>query len=175
VLDFANLDVFAWSDPPLDSRFQLRRSDVCVYTTEKLEQPIDVSGQAFFDGFVSADCPDTDLAVGLYDVYPDGRSIVLGSRSIHRLAYRNGAQPEPLPVGTPVEVHMPVTWLHHRFLPGHRIRLAISSSAFPIHARNFNNGEPWPDAVEPRIARVTIHRGARYPSSFVLPVEQGAR
>jgi putative CocE/NonD family hydrolase len=171
--DFANLDLLAWSDPPLDHRYVLRREDVLVFTSDVLEEQIDVSGRASFEGVVSADCPDTDLFVSLHDVYPDGRSIVLGGDppAMLRLAYHKGAEAEPLLPGRPVDVRIPMTWLHHSFLPGHRIRLAITSSCVPMSARNLNGGEPWPDATEPHIARVAIHRGPRHSSRLVLPVE----
>jgi putative CocE/NonD family hydrolase len=169
--DFSNLDVFAWSDPPLDSRYLLRREDVLFYASAPLESRIDVSGRARFEGVVSVDCPDTDLAVGLYDVYPDGRAIVLGDLSIQRLAFRNGVESEPLTPGEPVDVRLALTWLHHAFLPGHRIGLGILSSAYPHWALNRNTGAPWADAVDSRVARVTVHRGGARGSRLVLPRE----
>jgi putative CocE/NonD family hydrolase len=166
--DFSNLDVFAWSDPPLDSRYLLRRDDVLFYASAPLERRVDVSGRARFEGAVSVDCPDTDLAVGIYDVAPDGRAIVLGDLSIQRLAFRNGPVAEPLPPGEPVDVRIELSWLHHAFLPGHRIGLALLSAAYPHWALNRNTGEPWADAVDARVARVTIHRPG---SRLVLPRE----
>lgn len=173
VRDFSNLDVFAWSDPPLDSRYLLRREDVLVFTSEALKRQVDISGRAFFEGSVSVDCPDTDLVVTLFDVYPDGRSILLGADTpaILRLAFRNGPDPEPLTPGQPVDVRIPISWFHHSFLPGHRIRLSVTSSWFPFSARNLNGGVAWPDATEPRLARVTVHRGPTHSSRVILPVE----
>jgi putative CocE/NonD family hydrolase len=172
--DFSSLDVFAWSDPPLDARYFLRREDVLVYTSAELEQQLAVSGQALFEGTISTDCPDTDLAVALYDVYPDGRSILMQGfpEGILRLSYRNGPIPEPLSPRDPVRVRIPITWLHHTFLPGHRIRLSITSSSFPTWARNLNSGDIWYEATESRTARVVIHRGPGHPSRLVLPVER---
>jgi putative CocE/NonD family hydrolase len=174
VRDFTNLGLFAWSDPPLDGRYLLRREDVLVYTSEPLERGTDVSGRAVFEGVVWVDAPDADLMIGVHDVHPDGRSIVLGSDLwvIQRLSNRNGPDPEPLTPGEPVEVRVPGTWLHHRFLQGHRIRVMITSSYFPRFARNLNRGEPWPDAADPRVVRVTIQRGRAGSSRLVLPVEQ---
>jgi putative CocE/NonD family hydrolase len=173
VRDFSNLDMLAWSDPPLDSRYLLRRKDVLVFTSAPLEQRVDASGHAIFEGFVSADCPDTDLIAELYDIHPDGRAIVLGSilGASLRLAYRNGPEAEPLQPGEPAAVRLPLTWMHHSLLPGHRIALSLTSSRFPFLARNRNTGEAWPDVTESRIARVTIHRGPAHPSRLVLPVE----
>jgi putative CocE/NonD family hydrolase len=173
VRDFSNLDVFAWSDPPLDNRFLLRRDDVLSYVTAPLGRRVDVSGRAVFEGVVSIDAPDTDLVIAVCDVYPDGRTIVLGGleHGKLRLAHRNGADPELLAAGEPVNVRIRLAWMHHSFLVGHRIALAITSSWFPTCARNLNGGEPWADAIEARVARVTIHRGASHPSRLALPVE----
>jgi putative CocE/NonD family hydrolase len=163
VRDFTSLGSFASSDPPLDGRHLLRRPDVLVYTSEELAEAIDVSGEACFEGHVSLDCPETDIAVSLHDVHPDGRSIYLGPEfpEIRRIAGGDG----------PVAVRIPVTWLHHRFARGHRIRVAITSSAYPFYARNLNGGEPWADAAHPRPARVTLHRAPRDGCRLVLPVE----
>ncbi len=171
--DFSDIDAFAWSDPPLDARYRLRREDVLVFTGDELQAQVDVSGQAIFEGVVSVDAPDADLVVTIHDVHPDGRSIELVGilPGIQRLAHRNGEVAEPLTPGRPVEVRVPIVWMHHSFLPGHRIRLTVTSSAFPFNALNFNGGEPWEDAVEPRVARVTLHSGPESRSRLVLPVE----
>ena len=173
--DFTNLDLFAWSDPPHDYRFLLRRRDVAVYTGPELDETVNVSGQAELDGFVSLDAPDTDLAVMLLDVHPDGRMMItggeLGSPGLIRLSQRNGSTPEPLNPGEIVRVRIPMVWLHHSFLAGHRIAIAVLSSVFPAFTRNLNNGEPWADAVEGRPVDVTIHHGTDHPSRLLLPVE----
>jgi putative CocE/NonD family hydrolase len=177
VRDFSDLESMGWSDPPLDSRYLLRRDDVLVFTSAELETSVSVSGQAMFDGFVSVDVPDTDISISLYDVYPDGRFILLSGwvqpPTMLRLSLRNGVDPEPLVPGEPVRIQIPAVWLHHTFLPGHRIAVAVTSSWFPIFARNLNTGESWPDAVHPRVARVSVHYGPEHPSRFVLPVESG--
>jgi uncharacterized protein len=174
--DFTHLADFAWSDPPLDRRYLLRRTDVLVYAGPVLDDPVDVSGLAEFQGFVSVDCPDTDLSVALYDICPDGRAIVLGGPGTHgpgvlRLSHRDGAGPEPVRPGEVVGVRVPLTWLQHTFLPGHRIALSITSSEFPTYARNFNTGRPWPDDTEQAVAEVTVHHGTEHPSRLLLPVE----
>ncbi len=169
--DFSNLEVFAWSDSPLDHRYLLRRPDTLVFLGPVLDHAVDVSGLAEFDGHVSVDRPDTDISVGIYDVHPDGRAITMGARGILRLSHRDGPVAEPLTPGEVVRVRIPVSWLHHRFLPGHRIALSVTSSDFPTYARNFNTGEPWMDAVAPQVAEVTVHHGAATPSRLLLPVE----
>ena len=70
------------------------------------------------------------------------------------------------------EIRVLVGSTANRFLPGHRIRLDISSSNFPRFDPNTNSGrtiasDTWDDVV-PAINRV-FHDGAR-PSRLLLPV-----
>jgi putative CocE/NonD family hydrolase len=173
VWDFSNFDVFAWSDPPLDARYIVHRDDVLVYTSAELGGRLNVSGRALFKGFGSVECLDTDLAVALHGVYPGGaldcpRQLIdpmsraprgapvraSPTRQARLRAHPGDLAPPQLPSG------------------GHRIRFVLSSSAFPGRALNFNTGENWANAIEPRVANVTLHHGAQYSSRLVLPVER---
>ena len=172
--DMSNLAVFAWADPPLDSRYLQRRLDTVVYTSEPLDAALMVSGQYQVCLFVSSDSPDTDLFAFLSDVHPDGRAISLSASNeppaCLRLRYRNGPTAEPLLAGAIYEVSIDGTWMHHVFRPGHRIRLQISSSNFPMMARNAGTGEHWAEDRVLRKQRNTIHHSSRYPSRLLLPV-----
>jgi len=58
------------------------------------------------------------------------------------------------------------------FLPGHRIRLDVSSSNFPRYDRNTNTGgviaRESEDQMIPAVNR--IHHGPSHPSRLVLPI-----
>jgi putative CocE/NonD family hydrolase len=56
------------------------------------------------------------------------------------------------------------------FLPGHRIRLDVSSSNFPKFDLNPNTGEPEGAALRKRIAVNTVFVDAARPSRVVLPL-----
>ena len=56
------------------------------------------------------------------------------------------------------------------FLPGHRVRVDISSSNFPRIDRNLNTGGPIGFETEWRVAHNTIHHGGSQQSRLVLPV-----
>jgi putative CocE/NonD family hydrolase len=58
----------------------------------------------------------------------------------------------------------------HVFLPGHRLRLDITSSNFPRFDRNLNTGEDPAAGTRWHTARQTIFHDARYPSLIMLPV-----
>ena len=56
------------------------------------------------------------------------------------------------------------------FLPGHRVRLDISSSNFPKFDVNPNTGDPEGKARRKRVACNTVHLGGAKPSAILLPV-----
>ena len=54
------------------------------------------------------------------------------------------------------------------FLPGHRIRVEVSSSNFPRFDRN-TGGVNWDESTGVS-ATNTIHHTAKYPSHILLPI-----
>ena len=56
------------------------------------------------------------------------------------------------------------------FLPGHRIRLTVTSSDFPWFARSVNRFGPPRAGAHPRIALNTVRHGGAHASRLVLPV-----
>ena len=74
------------------SHLELRR-DVLVYTSEPLEEGVNVTGPIEVTLHVSSDAKDTDFAVKVLDVYPDGTAYNLDD-SIQRARYREGYDKE---------------------------------------------------------------------------------
>ena len=71
--------------------------------------------------------------------------------------------------------HAPFAWsvlgaIAHAFLPGHRIRIDISSSAYPMFNPNQNTGNPIATDTEWKVAHQHIVHDAQHPSALVLPV-----
>jgi predicted acyl esterase len=77
----------------------------------------------------------------------------------------------PLTPGAPHRFRVELWPVHHTFLPGHRIRVTITSSDFPWFARSLNQFGPIKDQAEPLVAMNTIHHGGKFPSRIILPVE----
>jgi putative CocE/NonD family hydrolase len=67
-----------------------------------------------------------------------------------------------------VEVDLQAT--SNVFLPGHRIRVEVSSSNFPRFDRNLNTGGVNWDETKWVTASNTIHHTAKYPSHLLLPL-----
>ncbi len=152
-----------------DQRAVERRPDVLVYSTEVLEEPLQVSGRVEVVLYVSSTACDTDFTAKLVDVYPDGRAFNV-LEGILRMRFRESpTRPVLMHPGRVYEIKIDLDSTSNWFGPGHRVRLEISSSNFPRFDRNLNTGVSGAISSRRVIARNTIHRGRRYPSRLVLP------
>jgi putative CocE/NonD family hydrolase len=154
----------------MDQRPVEERPDVLVYTSEPLEEGLEVSGPIDFTVYVSSNRRDTDVTVKLLDVYPDGRAYNL-DETIQRLRYRDGYEKETwMEPGRVYKVAMQPMTTSNYFAAGHRIRIEVSSSNFPRFDRNLNTGGRNFDEAEGVIATNSIHHSRQYPSSITLSV-----
>lgn len=146
------------------------RDDVLIYTTEPLKKTLELAGPVQVSLYLSSDRKDTDLTLKLLDVYPDGRAYNL-DENIERVRWREGwDKPVFMEAGKVYRVDIGPLQTSNAFLPGHRIRVEVSSSNFPRFDRNLNTGGNNYDEKDPVIAHNVIHHGARYPSVVMLPV-----
>lgn len=150
------------------------RSDVLAYTSEPLAQPLTVSGWPHLAFWASSDCTDTEWHVKLTDVDETGQSVKVCQGCL-RASYRDSlSHPTPLTPGEAHQFRVELWPAHHTFLPGHRIRVTITSSDFPWFARSLNQFGPLKDQAEPRVATNTILHGEAHPSRIILPVAERA-
>jgi putative CocE/NonD family hydrolase len=157
---------------PWDQRAAERRDDVLVFSTEPLSEAVEVTGPVTLVLYAASSARDTDFTAKLVDVTPDGfaRNVVDG---IVRARYRENKARGPASLITPGQVYeysIDMWATSNVFLPGHRIRLEISSSNFPRWDRNLNTGEPMFTSVKVEKATQTIHHSAQYQSHVVLPI-----
>ncbi|MCA1246481.1 CocE/NonD family hydrolase [Massilia sp. MS-15] len=146
------------------------RNDVLVYTSDPLPQAVSVAG--FVDAVlkVSSNAKDTDFAVKLVDVAPDGTAWIIGD-TIFRARYRNGFErPEPLKAGEVATIRPSPIATAIQFGAGHRIRVEVSSSNFPKFVRNLNTGGPNEREKDGVVADNALHHDAANPSYIELPV-----
>jgi putative CocE/NonD family hydrolase len=146
------------------------REDVLVYTTDFLEDSITIAGQVVMKLFAATDGPDTDWMIKLVDVYPDGYAMPI-SEGILRAKFRQGL--DQIRLLTPNQVYeyeITMTPTANVFLPGHRIRVDITSSNFPQFDRNPNTGAPLGSDSKTRVAQQTIFHGGMKASAIILPV-----
>lgn len=128
---------------PFDQREVESRADVLVFTTPPLAKPLEIVGQVQAKLWASSDRKDTDFTVKLTDVYPDGRSMIFLD-GIVKARYRNGyLEEELLEPGKVTELGIDLGYIAIVLAPGHRLRVAISSSNFDRWDINPNTGEPY--------------------------------
>ncbi|HOA73482.1 MAG TPA: CocE/NonD family hydrolase [Phycisphaerae bacterium] len=153
-----------------DQREIEKRPDVLVFTTEPLTEPVEVTGPVVANLLVTSDCPDTDFAVKLCDVYPDGRSMNICD-GLLRLRHRRGADRlDLLEPGEVVSVRVDMDATSIVFNRGHRIRVHVTGSNYPRFDVNPNTGWPaWPFCPV-RVAKNTVFCSADRASCVELPV-----
>lgn len=137
----------------------LRPDDALVptFTSAPLAEPLDVVG---FPAVVLRWESPVEVAtavVRLQDVAPDGTPVQVTAGILNLTHRASHADPEPLPPGEVVEVRVPLRSTAHRFLAGHRVRISVASSAWPVI---------WPS---PEPAVFGLHLGGPEPSRLVLP------
>jgi len=161
----------AVSGGAFDQRKIEERPDILVYSTEPLQEGIEVSGPIEVTLYVSSDAKDTDFTVKLIDVYPDGRAYNL-DETIQRMRYRNGYD-KPLvwmENGKVYKVTLQPMTTSNYFEAGHRIRLEVSSSNFPRFDRNMNTGGKNYDESQGVVARNAVHHSKQYPAEIKIMV-----
>ena len=155
---------------PRDQRPVEQRNDVLVYTSDFLEEAVEIVGPVKVVLYASSDAPDTDFVAKLVDVYPDGKAYNL-CEGLLPARYREGlGEAKYLESGKVYEFTIDLIGTANVFQPGHRIRLDITSSHFPQFARSLNTAEPFGKSDKVRVAHQTIHHTSARPSHVLLPV-----
>ena len=155
---------------PLDQTPVENRNDVLVYTSERINEEMEVTGPVRVVLYVSTSVNDTDFTAKLVDVQPDG-SPLLVCDGIQRLRYRLSLDnPVFVKRNTPYQISIDAGVTSYVFMPGHRMRLEVSSSNFPRFDRSMNTMRP--NALESKVtkARQTIYHQKGYPSAVILPL-----
>ena len=158
---------------PVDQRVIERRDDVLVYTSDALEESLEVTGPLEVVLYASSSAPDTDFTARLVDVYPNGQAIVM-AEGILRARFRNGYESEELlEPGRVEQYRIQLYPTSNVFLKGHRMRVDISSSNFPRFSRNLNTGEDVGTGTRMQVAHQTVLHTGEHPSHIILPVIPG--
>jgi hypothetical protein len=152
------------------------RHDVLVFQTPRLERLVQLIGAVEVDLWVTTSGPDTDFTAKLIDVhppsadYPRGYAMLL-TDGIVRLRYLDDpARPRLRQPGELTRARLVLPAVANLFLPGHRIRIDISSSNFPKFDVNPNTGEAEGMARRRRVVTNTVFCDAAHPSHVVLPL-----
>ena len=154
---------------PEDQRPAEARDDVLVFTTPAFTQNTEVTGPIVLDLYVSSSAVDTDFTGKLVDVWPNGFAQNL-TEGIVRLRYRNSQEkPELANPGEVYHISVDLWATSNVFLPGHKLRLEVSSSNFPRFDRNLNTGEEQARGTHMAKATNIIYHDKSRPSALILP------
>jgi putative CocE/NonD family hydrolase len=158
---------------PHDQTKAEKREDVLVYTSGELTSELEVTGPVKVVLYAASSAADTDWTAKLVDVHPDGRPFNLCD-GIIRARYRASADghdgPTLIEPGNVYRYEIDLWVTSNVFLPGHKIRVEISSSNFPRFDRNLNTGDPCGTGTTWLKATQTIYHDRDHPSHIVLPV-----
>jgi len=155
---------------PIEQYHVEKRHDVLCYTTAPLQEDLEITGPLQLHLFAASSACDTDFCAKLVHVYPDGRAYNL-AEGIIRASGRNFGQKRELI--EPHEIYEFTITLGHtsqHFPKGHRIRIDITSSNYPLFDRNMNTGNPIGEDTQGIIAMQSVYHDAEHPSYIDLPV-----
>lgn len=128
-----------------DQRHAATRTDVLVYETAPLKEPLRIAGEPWAELIASTSGTDSDWVVKLIDVWPDevpGNAKMGGyqqmlSADVFRGRYREDiTTAKPLKANAPRAYRIRLPQVSHTVLPGHRLMVQVQSSWFPLYDRN---------------------------------------
>jgi putative CocE/NonD family hydrolase len=143
---------------PVDQAVVESRPDVVVFTSDVLEEDLEVTGRIRVKLHVQSSAPSTDWVARLCDVDPDGRSLNLCDGILRIDAGADEAR----------EVEIDLWSTSNVFLAGHRLRVQITNSCFPRWDRNLNTGNQR--TAQFVTAWQRLYHDAARPSFIELPV-----
>ena len=118
------------------------------FTSEPLQEQMDIVGAPKLQLRLSSDKPASQIAVRLNHIHPDGAATRI-TYGVLNLAHRNGHEKsEALIPGTDIDIELALDQIAYRVPKGHTIRVAISTSYWPLL---------WPVA---EAAEITLKGGA---------------
>ena len=146
------------------------RNDVLVYSTDVLTKPLTFAGPVSAVLYAATSARDTDWFMYLVEVDKDGKTFTLGQGKIRARFRRSMSKPELLKPGKVYQYNIDL-WQTGITIPaGSRLRVEVSSAAFPTFSRNLNTGGHNEKETRFLSGQQTIYHDRQYPSHIVLPV-----
>ena len=143
---------------------------VLTYTTEVLDQPLDVTGPVKAIVYASSSALDTDWVVRVTDVHPDGTSMLICDGILRARFHESFENPTTLVPHMPTKFEVDLWATSHVFKAGHRLRVAVTSGGFPRWDRNWQTGKNNALETSGIKAQNRIFRDSVRPSHVLLPL-----
>jgi len=161
---------FAQIGGPDDYREVEQRADVLVYTSDALTEDMEVCGPLRVHLSAASSARDTDFMAKLIDVWPNGFAQRLNDGMV-RARFREGMdKPSLIEPGRVYSYDLDLWNTCQLYQKGHRIRVEVSSSAFPKYDRNLNTGEALGQTTRMAVAQQKIFHDREHPSYVILPI-----
>ncbi len=103
-----------------------------VFNSGILQEEKQIIGAPMGEFTISVDKPVAQLAVRLSDINPEGKATRVTYGVLNLNHYKGHEFPEKLVPGKKYKVHVQMNEIAHVFPKGHRVRLAVSTSYFPL-------------------------------------------
>lgn len=137
-----------WLGPELPGDQRVDDGKSACFDGAVLDAPLDIVGAPVIRLKLAANCRRAMVAVRLCDVQPDGASTRI-TYGVLNLCHRNSHElPDDVVPGETMEITVKLDDIAYRVLPGNRLRVAISSTYWPL---------VWPS---PEDVTLTLHDGA---------------
>ncbi|GAB4211083.1 MAG: CocE/NonD family hydrolase [Synechococcales cyanobacterium] len=136
---------FGWDRAAIDGR-----SDVLTYTTDPLEQDVELWGSPVLRLWIVCDHPSWDLSATLSYVLPAGAVFAL-SQDYGRWSHPPNAAAHP--------ITLTLSAIGARIGAGSSLRLSLSASQFPAYPVNDGQGSPLPEWIDLPVITIQVCRG----------------
>lgn len=160
--------------PITDQRYALELfGNGVIYHTEPFPDATEISGYVKLTAWMAMDVPDTDFSVSLYEILPDGSSVLLSSDQLRARYRKSLTEPELVKPGVIERYDFTgFTWFSRRVSKGSRLRLLINCNNSIYVEKNYNSGgrveaESGKDA---RVAHITVYHDKEHPSALEIPI-----
>jgi putative CocE/NonD family hydrolase len=144
-----------------------------VYHSEPFAEAVEITSYLKFVAWIALDVPDTDFAVSVSEIKPNGTSIAL-TDDIKRARYRESLRQERLVKPGEIERYefASFRFFSRRLEKGSRLRLVFASPNTIYLEKNYNSGGEvaTETAKDARTAHVTLYQDAEHVSYLELPV-----
>jgi putative CocE/NonD family hydrolase len=149
-----------------DQRFLKGRPDVVNWETEPLTEDLVVAGKVVAHLFAATTGSDADWVVKLIDVYPEtepdtslrGDELMVANEVLRGRFRKNLEKPDSIVPNRVEEYTIGLHTQNYRFKKGHRIKVQVQSSWFPLIDRNPQTFVPNIFAAKDSDFKAATHR-----------------
>ena len=154
----------------LDMAADEKSKDRLVYTSDVLTGDVAVAGPISLRLTAASSAKDTDWYAYLADVDDKGKSLALVQGIVRARFRKSFAAPEPLAPNETAAYDIDLWAIGNVFKKGHRIRVLVASSCFPMYDRNLNTGEAAATGTRMVTAHQQVFHDNARASYVLLPV-----